>query len=348
ARLVEQFIKNPALTVELLLIKARGKHLSRIPDAVKVTRLRANSSLTATREVADYLKEKKPDVLLTAKDRAGRLALRARKLAGTDTPVFLQIHTTVSTSLKNRHPVIRWWRYRRIRQSYFMANKVFTVSNGVAKDLQNITGLEPDKFATVRNPLITDELFDLASQPIDHPWLSGNRTIPTILAAGRFTQQKDFATLVRAFAILQTLRPSRLIIIGDGPLMNEVKQLIGELGIEKLVSLPGFQDNPFSWMKNADLLVLSSKWEGLGNVIVESLAVGTPVVSTDCPSGPAEILQEGKLGLLVPTENPEALADAMASTLKSRTRAPEFLEELSEYTAENSAKKYLELMGLAD
>ncbi|MGV6817652.1 MAG: glycosyltransferase [Thiotrichales bacterium] len=347
ARLVEQFIKQPGLDVDLLLIKARGKHLDKLPEAARIIKLKANSSSMATAEVVAYLRAEKPDVILAAKDRAGRLALRARKRSEIDAPVYLQIHSTLSASMKNKPALARWWRYRQARHTYIDAQRIFTVSDGVAADLQQITGLPASQFATVRNPLIMPGLLELAEGPAQHPWLVEGHEHPVILSAGRFTRQKDFATLIRAFARLRERQKARLIILGEGPLQQEIQALIDELKCADAIALPGWQDNPYLWMRQADLFVLSSAWEGLGNVLVEALAVGTPVVSTDCPSGPSEILQGGKIGPLVPVGDVPALALAMQSALRSPPDANLFFDAITAYHVEASAGRYLSSMGLA-
>jgi glycosyltransferase involved in cell wall biosynthesis len=172
------------------------------------------------------------------------------------------------------------------------------------------------KVKVIYNPTVTPEIFRKATEPVQHPWFVDNR-VPIILAAGRLHRQKDFPTLLRAFSLLRQNRPCRLVILGDGKKRRRkaLRQLAKQLGIEKDVSLPGFVENPFAYMARANLFVLSSAWEGFGNVIVEALACGCPVVSTDCRSGPREILDNGRYGRLVPVGDPEALARAMLEAL---------------------------------
>ena len=152
------------------------------------------------------------------------------------------------------------------------------------------------------------------AEPFDHPWFAPGAP-PVILGAGRLTEQKDFPTLIRAFALVRKKHPARLMILGEGEERSKLETLVQELGLEKEVSLPGFVDNPYKYMKRAAVFVLSSRWEGFPNVLVEAMALGTPVVSTDCPNGPAEILENGKWGELVPVGETQSLASAVLRTL---------------------------------
>jgi len=169
----------------------------------------------------------------------------------------------------------------------------------------------------IYNPVVTPSLKSLATAPVDHPWIGTNQP-PLVLAVGRLTAQKDYPTLLRAFAKVRSRRNCRLIILGEGELRDSLEALTSQLGIADSVQLPGFADNPFAWMSKASLFVLSSAWEGLPNVLIQAMACGTPVVSTDCPSGPAEILENGKWGRLVPVGDEVALAEAMDRALEDK------------------------------
>src|SRR5690606_7355967 len=136
-----------------------------------------------------------------------------------------------------------------------------------------------------------------AEELVEHPWAQAGDS-PIILGVGRLSAQKDFPTLLRAFSRVRTLRPARLAILGEGPARTELEELARQLDCEDDVLLPGFQNNPFSWMTSSRVFVLSSLWEGLPGALVQAMACGVPVISTDCNSGPAEILEGGKWGTL--------------------------------------------------
>src|SRR5690625_55191 len=182
---------------------------------------------------------------------------------------------------------------------YRHLDAVVTASEGVSTDTRTVTGLPPERIHVIDNPVVTPDLEELAAQPLDHPWF-GDNDVPVILASGRLTKQKDFPTLLRAFARVRQNRPARLIVLGEGKLRTELEALAVKLGIASDVDLAGFASNPYPYVKQSDLFVLSSRWEGLGMALIEALALGIPAVSADCPSGPREILADGRYGALVP------------------------------------------------
>ncbi len=342
--LIEEFATQ-GIQVDLLMIRAESAHLNELPASVRVIKLDASHNLTSVPALARYLRNNKPAAMLVAKDRAGRAALWARLIAGVDTRIVIRLGTNLSAALKGRSWLRRWSRYLPMRISYRMAEKIVAVSQGVADDTHNITHLPTDRITVIRNPVVTSRITRLASETVDHPWLI-NHDIPVIVAAGRFTRQKDFNTLVRAFAHVREQRDCRLIILGEGSLKNELEILSRQLSIDEHISYPGFQVNPYAWLAKADLFVLSSAWEGSPNVLTEALAVGTPVVSTDCPSGPREILQDGHYGPLVEVGDHKTLADAILKTLDQPLPADTLRAAVTEYTAEISARRYLDILGL--
>jgi glycosyltransferase involved in cell wall biosynthesis len=195
----------------------------------------------------------------------------------------------------------------------------------------------------VPNPVITNELFELAKTPLHHPWFKPKES-PVILAAGRLTRQKDFPTLIQAFALVRPNFAARLIILGEGRDRTILQDLIVRLSLQDWIDLPGFVTNPYAYMKQADLFVLSSRWEGSPNVLTEAMALGLPVVATDCQSGPREILQEGRLGPLVPVGDSKALSQAMLRVLQDPLPAHQLEEGVKKYRDVISAQRYLDIM----
>jgi glycosyltransferase involved in cell wall biosynthesis len=194
----------------------------------------------------------------------------------------------------------------------------------------------------IYNPVITQAALAVARQKPDHPWLGPNQP-PVILGAGRLTAQKDFGTLIRAFAKLRQQERARLIILGEGEDRPGLEALAEELGVRPEVDLPGFRADAMAYMAHSALFVLSSAWEGLPTVLIEALAAGTPVVATDCPSGPDEILQGGRLGTLVPVGDHLQLAEAMLDTLRRRP-GPIAAETLAPFTRDVAVDNYLRLI----
>jgi glycosyltransferase involved in cell wall biosynthesis len=185
-------------------------------------------------------------------------------------------------------------------------------------------GIPRSHIQVIYNPIVTPDLQAKAKAPLEHPWFRSGEP-PVILAAGRLTAQKDYSMLIRAFARVRQVRPARLMILGEGEDRPILEELARQLGVEQDVSLPGFVMNPYPYMAHAALFVLSSRWEGLPTVLVEALYCGAPLIATDCPSGPREILRDGQYGQLVPVGDDIFLARAIETTLDSST--PHFSRE---------------------
>ncbi|MGH8444683.1 MAG: glycosyltransferase [Solimonas sp.] len=330
---------------DLLAIKSAGGHASRIPPTVNLIQLKAKHAWTAVPEIARYLRDAKPDALLVAKDRAGRAALKATRRGGSKVPVWIRLGTNLSAALERKDAFSRWLRVFPMRRIYPLAAGVVAVSQGVKDDTLRVTGLPEARVHVIRNPVITARLAEQAAEAVPHAWLA-DKTLPVVIGMGRLTRQKDFPTLLRAFAALQAQTPSRLIILGEGKDREALTQLAAELGIGERLLLAGFQKNPYAWLARADLFVLSSAWEGSPNALTEALALGIPSVSTDCPSGPIEILDRGRYGPLLKIGDHAGLAAAMRQTLAAPLPAETLKAAVDEYRATTSARRYLELMGL--
>ena len=340
--LVDEFVTRD-IRLDLVLIRADSEHIKSLNQNVNVIKLGAKHSLTSLTPLVRYLRKYRPSAMLVAKDRAGRVALMARKLAGVDTRIVIRLGTNLSTALEGKSSLARWSRYLPMRLIYPWVDKVVAVSEGVKQDTMRITGLTADKIDVIRNPVITPRMLEMAEAPVDHPWLNEHDR-PVILGVGRMTRQKDFATLIKAFTRAHQQKPCRLIILGDGRMQEELEQLAQTLGVHEDLSFPGFAANPYAYMSKVDLFVLSSRWEGSPNVLTEAMALGTPVVSTNCPSGPNEILQEGRFGKLVAVEDDEALAGAITETLDSPMDSAALKEAVRDYTAALSANHYLDVL----
>jgi glycosyltransferase involved in cell wall biosynthesis len=198
------------------------------------------------------------------------------------------------------------------------------------------------KVHVIYNPVVSPELYEKADAPLEHPWFRSNQP-PVILGVGRHRPQKGFDTLLRAFARVRQETPARLVILGEGPERPNLERLASELGVAADVDMPGFDPNPFRYMRRAGVFVLSSRYEGLPNVLIQALACGCPVVSTDCPSGPSEILDGGRYGALVPVDDVEAMAGAIVRALLGQV-APAPSAWLEQFRVEVVAEQYLRVM----
>jgi glycosyltransferase involved in cell wall biosynthesis len=194
----------------------------------------------------------------------------------------------------------------------------------------------------IHNPVVTPELYRLAAEPVDHPWF-GCADVPVILGVGRLNSAKAFDTLIRAFSLIRQQIPARLLILGEGEDRASLESLVQQLGLQQDVQLPGFVANPFAYMRVCSLFVLSSRWEGFGNVLAEALACGARVISTDCPSGPAEILANGRFGRLVPVDDAAALADGVITSLRSGERI-DAAAASERFVEEKIVDRYLEVL----
>ena len=329
--------------VDVVVLKTRGGHFQALPPEANVVSLGTGHAWLAVPALARYLRRARPAALLAAKDRAGRAALRARRRAGVSTRVVLRIGNTLSASLAGRSAVRRWLRYLPIRRLYPLADAIVAVSRGVADDVVTTAGVDPERVHVIANPVIMPGLTEGVELRPDHPWLR-DRERPVILAVGRLTRQKDFPTLLRALARVLDERLVRLIILGEGEDRAALLRLAAELDIADAIDLPGFVENVYAWMAHADLFVLSSAWEGSPNALTEALYLGAPVVSTDCRSGPREILDGGRIAPLVPVGDDAALARAILATLQSPPDRGTLRAAAGEYTLERSAARYLELL----
>lgn len=294
-----------------------------------------------------YLRRERPQVLLGAGHRYNWMAAWAKRLSRTPVRVFLSVHENVSVGSAGMPGRKQRQRFAAMRRLYPRCDGVIAVSEGVAQDLVMEIGLPASLVEIIYNPAVDAALLEKAREPVEHPWFQEGE-LPVILGVGRLEKQKDFPTLLRAFAALQAHRPSRLVVLGEGRERAALEALAAELGIAERVALPGHVDNPFAYMSRSALFVLSSAWEGFGNVLAEAMAVGTPVVSTDCPSGPREILVDGHYGPLVPVGDVAALTGAMEATLSLPVAvAGETLRQRgASFSVEASVLAYLRRFGL--
>jgi glycosyltransferase involved in cell wall biosynthesis len=288
-----------------------------------------------------------PRVVISNLSHLNVLLLFARMLSRVPTGVIAVEHNTLSIVLENTPKLSPRLLPSLMRLLYPKASFIVGVSQGVVDDLKKVLGFESPKFRVIYNPIVDEDLLKKAEEPVDHPFF-GEGKPPVVLAVGRLHVAKDFPTLLRAFALVRREIPSRLLILGEGEKRQELESLARKLGINGDLDMPGFVKNPYKYMRRASVFVLSSQWEGFGNVLVEAMACGCPVVSTDCPSGPGEILAGGEYGILVPVGNPEKLAEAILGVLTNQELARELSEKgkrrAQDFTVERAVKEYLKLV----
>lgn len=315
-----------------------------IPAAVRTVDLRCHRLWTSGPAFARYLKEARPAGILAAMPLANAIAVFARWLAGVPARLILTEHNARSLALGDAETVQQLVLLPWVRASYRFADAIVAVSAGVADRVRKIPGVNAEKVRVVYNPAYSPRIHELAAAPSPHRWLE-DQSVPVIVGSGRLELQKDFTTLLNAFSLLQKGRAVRLIILGEGSQETVLHRLAEKLGIEEHVVFPGFVTNPWAYVARARVFVLSSIHEGLGNVLIEAMACGTPTVSTDCPAGPSEILEAGRYGPLVPVGDPAALARAIGDALDRPVDRATLQERARFFSIDAATSGYLNAMG---
>lgn len=325
--------------VDCLAPFAPGDVEAHLDPRVRIIHIRPEEDHVSSTALPNYLAEAQPDVLLTNREWAHQEAIRAQRASATPTQVVFRVGSLMGAQLARRNALQRWRLRRRLRPAYAAADGILALSEAIAADPALTNLVAPDRIRSVPNTVIPADFHRRAATDIEHPWLPA-QDVPVLLAVGRLVQVKDYPTLLSAFNILRAQRPCRLLIIGEGNQRSQLQTQIGRLGLQRDVELLGFQPNPLPYMRQANALVLSSFLEGLGNVLIEAMACGTPVLATDC-GGPREVLADGALGLLVPVGDSAALAQAMAATLAAPTPAAHLKAAAARYEAGAAAEATL-------
>ncbi|HVV50695.1 MAG TPA: glycosyltransferase [Polyangia bacterium] len=307
-------------TVDLVVGIPGGPLDSQVPPGPRLVDLGARRTALALPALVRYLRRERPAALLATLEHANVLAVGAAALARTGTRVVLREANVLlpGAGLDRRARILR----RLMRAAYRRAGAIVAVSASVARSLAAELGVAPEKIRTIYNPIVTPAIADQAAAALDDPWFAPGAP-PVILGVGRLAPQKDFPTLLKAFARVRAAREARLVILGEGPDRAALEALARELGVAADVKLPGYDHNPFRYFARATVFALSSIYEGLPGALIQAMACGCRVLSTDCPGGSREILQDGALGPLCPPADPEALAAALTRLLDDARRAPE-------------------------
>jgi glycosyltransferase involved in cell wall biosynthesis len=330
------------VAADLVAVSGTGEFEGQIPAGVRLIDLHASRVLRGLPRLVGYLRRERPSAIISFMDHAGVVALLARRLSGISTRVICTVHNTLSHAAPNSSSFRSRAMPVFLRLFYPQADAVVAVSHGVATSFSEVTGFPLEKIRVIYNPVITTDLATAGAGAPGHTWLTDGGP-PVVLAVGRLTRQKDFGSLVRAFAKVLQKHPARLLILGEGEERSSLEALVRELGLASSVALPGFVVGAHACMARSAVFVLSSLWEGLPTVLIEALVVGTPVVATDCPSGPREILRGGELGRLVSPGDIQGLADGILAVLAGGgPRATP--ADLTQFTQEFAVERYLRLV----
>lgn len=333
--------QNPGLELDLVLATAEGVFIKDVPNEVRIVDLNCKRVASSLVPLCRYLRENQPMALLSHISHSNIVALIAKSLVSPKTRTVVVEHIARTESAITGFSNICFNGLMKL--TYRKADCIVGVSRGVSANLEKLIGLAAGSVKTIHNPVITPEIPHLAAAEVDHPWLK-NKIRPVFLGIGRLEEQKDFATLIGAFHKMHKQSSARLIIIGEGSLRSSLEKYIKELGLSESVDLPGFTNNPYCYLSNVDALVLSSRFEGLPTVLIEAMACGCPVVSTNCPSGPDEILKRGEFGELVPMGNCRALSEAMISVLDKPVASDILKEQAQFYSMDVISRKYLQVL----
>jgi glycosyltransferase involved in cell wall biosynthesis len=337
-------LASAGVEVHLVVIQATGAYLGSLSPSVQLVDLKQTSVSRAVPGLARQLRRVRPTALLAGLSHANVVAAIAHRVSGSRARLVLTEHAHLSSVLRQYRDVQTRMTQWLMRFSYPWADAVVSVSEGVKADLRHHVRIREDRSLVIYNPVVEPGLAARSAMTPSHPWLLGG-DVPVVLAAGRLTPQKDFANLLEAFAVLRCSRGARLLILGEGELRDELLSQARRLGIAEDVSLPGFEVNPYAAMRAAQVFVLSSAFEGMSYVLVEAMACGTRVVSTDCPSGPSEVLEGGRWGPLVPVGDPHALAGAICRALDNPS-PPDVRMRAADFSVERAVTAYARVLGL--
>ncbi|HEY0590559.1 MAG TPA: glycosyltransferase [Thermoanaerobaculia bacterium] len=339
--LANRFVRD-GFRVEMVLMSATGPYLDELDDRVAVVDLGARRLMRSAGRLARYLRSNRPDAMISTPGDANVIAWLAWKLAGSKGRLVMREavhesgHRAAAAGIRDR--ALAFLR----RRAFGFASHIVAPSVGVAEDLVRNVGIAPERVTVIPNPLDLPRIEELARALV--PDLPLGTDVPIVLGMGRLMAQKDFASLIRAFAIVRQSRNAVLVILGDGEERKALVELAEELRVGHGVMMPGFVANPFPYLRRAAVFVLSSRYEGLPNALLQAVALGIPVVATDCPSGPREILDEGRWGRLVPLGDVAAMAEAIIEGLDGRldTMPREIVAE--RFGVEKIAGEYLAVL----
>jgi glycosyltransferase involved in cell wall biosynthesis len=330
-------------SVDLVVASPDGPYRDEVANSVRVIDLKVRRTALALFPLAGYLRRERPKALLSTMAHANVIAILAARYARSKARVVVREATLLNTSMVSAPPFRGRWVMRLARFVYPWAHAVIANSRGVARELQANLNVPDDKLHVIFNPVVSDNLKTRSREPVEAPWFEPGST-PVILGVGRLHPEKDFGTLIRAFARMRSKMAARLIILGEGSERDSLERLAHELGVTNDIEMPGFVSNPLPFMSRASVVALTSWFEGLPNVLIEALACGTPVVATDCPTGPREILDNGKYGSLVPVGDAEALSEALITTISDPPQRSLMEEAATRFAVDSIAQRYLDVM----
>jgi len=330
--------------VDLVLAKGEGPLARDVSPDVRIVALESHRMWWALPNLMRYLSRTKPDTLLAAGWQVNLIATWAGLLSLTSFRLVLSVHSNITQQSENSDVWYAPYNPLAVKIFYPIADAIVVVSGGILDDLSTISSAVAENGQVVYNPVVDQNLLAKSREDVSHPWFAPEENVPVLLGVGRFGPEKNFALLLRAFAEVSRDREVRLVMVGDGEERDRLEQLTRKMGVQSRVDFVGFEENPYKYMARASLLVMSSRFEGFGSVLVEALACGCPIVSTDCPSGPREILEEGRWGRLVPVDDQEALVEAINESLNEEHDPERLRQRAMDFSVDKAVDNYLDAL----
>jgi len=330
--------------VDLVLAKDEGPLSCEVASEVRIVALESYRMWWALPSLLQYLRRSQPDSFMAAGWQVNSIATWARLLSWTPFRLVLSVRSHITQQSRNSDVWYAPFNPFAVKIFYPLADAIVAVSRGVLEDLSTVSSAAAENGQVIYNPVVDQNLLAKSQEDVSHPWLSQKQDVPVLLGVGRFVHQKNFALLLRAFAEVSRDREVRLIMVGDGEERDKLEELIQKLDIQNRVDFVGFEKNPYRYMARASLLVMTSRFEGLPSVLVEALACGCPIVSTDCPSGPREILEEGRWGRLVPVDDQEALVEAINESLNEERDPERLRQRATDFSVDRAVESYLNVL----
>lgn len=343
-RLANEFLSS-GYYVDIVVVNLTKKdYKDRVSSGVNITNFNKKSVFHTLPSLIKYIKKRRPSCVISAGEGVNIISSISKLFVRKKTKIVLSIRTHLSSEYKYTDNSLKKLVFPFVSRIFYRAaDHIVAVSYGVKNNVVEHLGIKGEKIEVIYNPIVDNSINHLKKEQNNHPWLK-NKACPVILGAGRLTKQKDFETLIKAFYLVRKKIDSKLIIIGEGEERENLKKLVTSLDLDEHVDLVGFVSNPYSYMRLSDVFVLTSKWEGFGNVIVEALSTGTNVVSTNCPSGPSEILGNGSFGRLAPVEDIESISNSIISTIEAPKKKALLIERSKEFSVTQTKVKYEKLI----
>lgn len=343
---IANYISTKKENVKIIVIKDEGPLKSEIDSKIDLISLEASRSLFSLFPLIQKLNYLQPTHIVSTLTQANLILLIAEYFLKYKPKITVRVECVLSKMVKDEkkeHKLFNIVPFL-IRILFQKADEIISISNGVKIDLVNTYSIDPDKITTIFNPAISQSLSKIKDEEVDHDWFKSKKC-PIVIGVGRLTYQKGFDVLVKSFCEVRKKISCRLVILGEGPERNKIKKILSDFGMSEEAWLPGFVDNPYKYLSRADVFVLSSRYEGFGNVLVEAMACGLPVIATDCDSGPSEILNKGEYGTLIPVEDLEQMTTNLNNVLIHTEKYNlEYGSWLKQFESKNVANNYLNVI----